>query len=185
MFKKINSKEFLNPNSILLQFLKTEILNNKNLNMNTFLNIKQIDAIEDLDNVALKAKIIEGLIDINETTLSWLNIADLKISDSLIFMNNNNLVLDALITIKINNFQEFYKFFQTPRNHRKEVKNIQFNLSYNFDQFTADLNDIRIDGLIDPKVNKSLKKLILKNNKLQNRIYLKNLINQAMKFYAG
>ena len=185
LFKKINSKEFLNPNSILLQFLKTEILNNKNLNMNTSLNVKQIDALEDLDNVALKVKIIEGLIDINETTLSWLNIADLKISDSLIFMNNNNLVLDALITIKINNFQEFYKFFQTPRNHRKEVKNIQFNLSYNFDQFTADLNDIRIDGLIDPKVNKSLKKLILKNNKLQNRIYFKNLINQAMKFYAG
>jgi hypothetical protein len=100
-------------------------------------------------------------------------------------MNNNNLVLDALITIKINNFQEFYKFFQTPRNHRKEVKNIQFNLSYNFDQFTADLNDIRIDGLIDPKVNKSLKKLVLKNSKLQNKIYFKNLINQAIKFYAG
>ena len=34
--KEINSNELLNPNSILIQFLKTEILNNKNLNMPAF-----------------------------------------------------------------------------------------------------------------------------------------------------
>ena len=185
LFKKVNLKEFLNPNSILLQFLKTEILNNKNLNISTSLNAKKIISLENLDNLALKVKISEGLIDINETTISWLDIADLKISDSLVLMNNNNLVFDALITIQINNFQEFHKFFQTPRNFRKEIKKIQFNLSYNFDQFTADLNDIKVDGLIDPKVNKILNKLILKNNKLQNKIYFKNLINQAIKLYAG
>ena len=184
-FKKVNLKEFLNPNLILLQFLKTEILNNKNLNMSTSLNAKQIDTFQNLHNLALKVKIREGLLDINETTISWLNIADIKILDSLILMNDNNLVLDTLVAIEINNFQEFYKFFQTPRNYRKEIKKIEFNLSYNFDQFTADLNDIRIDGVIDPNVNKILKKLILKNNKLQNRIYIKNLINKAMKFYAG
>jgi hypothetical protein len=185
LFEKVNLKEFLNPNSILLQFLKTEILNNKNLNMNTSLNAKQINTLQNLYNLALKVKIREGLIDINETTISWLDIADIKISDSLIFMNDNNLVIDALVTIQINNFQEFYKSFQTPRNYRKEIKKIEFNLSYNFDQFTADLNDIRIDGVIDLKVNKILKQLNLKNNKLQNRIYFKNIINQAMKFYAG
>jgi hypothetical protein len=184
-FKKVNLKEFLNPNLILLQFLKTEILNNKNLNMSTSLNAKQIDTFQNLHNLALKVKIREGLLDINETTISWLNIADIKILDSLILMNDNNLVLDTLVAIEINNFQEFYKFFQTPRNYRKEIKKIEFNLSYNFDQFTADLNDIRIDGVIDPNVNKILKQLIFNSNKLQNRIYFKNLINQAMKFYAG
>ena len=185
LFEKVNLKEFLNPNSILLQFLKTEILNNKNLNMSTSLNAKQIDTFQNLHNLALKVKIREGLLDINETTISWLNIADIKILDSLILMNDNNLVLDTLVAIEINDFQEFYKFFQTPRNYRKEIKKIEFNLSYNFDQFTADLNDIRIDGVIDPNVNKILKQLIFNSNKLQNRIYFKNLINQAMKFYAG
>ena len=185
LFEKVNLKEFLNPNSILLQFLKTEILNNKNLNLNTSLNAKQIDTFQNLNDLTLKLEIKEGLIDINQTTISWLDIADIKISDSLILMSDNNLVLNALVTIQINDFQEFYKSFQTPRNYRKEIKKIEFNLNYNFDQFTADLDDIRIDGVIDPNVNKILKKLILKNNKLQNRIYIKNLINKAMKFYAG
>jgi len=135
--------------------------------------------------VSLQKNIREGLIDVNQTSINWLEIADIKISDSLILMNDSNLVLDGLVTIQINDFQEFYKSFQTPRNYRKEIKKIEFNLSYNFDQSTADLDDIRIDGVIDPNINKIFKELIFKNNKLQNRIYIKKLINQAMKFYVG
>ncbi len=100
-------------------------------------------------------------------------------------MNENNLVLDALITIQINDYNKVYNFFQTPRNYRKELKKVQFDLSYNFDQFTAYLNDIRINGSIDPEINKTLKQLILRDNKLQNRIYFKNLLNRAIKLYAG
>ena len=183
--KEINSNNLLNPNSILIQFLKTEILNNKNLNMNTSISAKQILSFKDLINLELKAKISEGFLDINETMLSWSDDIDFKISDSLIYVSNNNLVLDAIITIQINDYNEFYKYFQTPRNYRKEIKKIQFNLSYNFDQFIVNLNDIKIDEIIDKKVNKTLKQLSLKDNKLQNRIYIKNLINQAIKFYAG
>ena len=185
IIKEINSNELLNPNSILIQFLKTEVLNNKNLNMNTSINAKKITSFKDLINLVLMVKINEGLIDINKTTFSWLDNIDFKISDSLIHMKNNNLVLDALITIKINDYNELYKIFQTPRNYRKEIKKIEFNLSYNFDQFTANLNDIKVDGLLNKKINKTLNQFILKDNKLQNRIYFKNLMNKAIKFYAG
>ena len=54
------------------------MVNNKNLNMSTSLNAKQIDTFQNLHNLALKVKIREGLLDINETTISWLNIADIK-----------------------------------------------------------------------------------------------------------
>ena len=153
--------------------------------MSTSLNAKQINKFEDLVDLILKVKISEGLIDINDTTISWLDTVDFKISDSLIHMNNNNLILDALITIEINNYKELYKFFQTPRNYRKEIKKVQFNLRYNFDQYTAYLNDIKIDGLIGEDINKTLKQLNIRDNKLKNRIYFKNLMNQAIKLYAG
>ena len=70
-------------------------------------------------------------------------------------------------------------------NNRKEIKKVEFNLNYNFDQFTIKLDDIKIDDLINEDVNKNLNLLILKDNKLQNRIYLKSLMNQAIKNYAG
>ena len=183
--KEISSNQLLNPNSALAQLLKTEILNNKNLNIKTSINANQIKSYKDLINLIFKIKISEGLIDINETSLSWLDHVDFKILDSLLYVNDNNLVLDAFIEIKINDYNEVYKFFQTPRNYRKKIKKIEFNLNYNFDQFTAKLNDIKIDNFIHEEISKNLNQFILKDNKLQNRIYFKNLMNQAIKNYAG
>ena len=183
--KEISTNQLLNPNSVLVQFLKTEILNNKNLNIKTSVNANQIKSYKDLTNLILKVKISEGLIDINESSLSWLDYVDFKISDSLLYVKDNILILDAFIEIKINDYNEVYKFFQTPRNYRKKIKKVEFNLNYNFDQLSAKLNDIKIDNVIHEEVSKNLNQLIFKDNKLQNRIYFKNLMNQAIKNYAG
>ena len=182
---KINLDILLNSNSILLQFLKTGLLNNKNLNVNTNIIAKKTTSLRDFVNLALNVKINEGLVDINETKFSLKNYADIKITDSLLYTNNNNLILDALISVNVKDFKEVYKIFQTPRNNRKEIKKIEFRLSYNFDQMTVNLNDIKVDEIIDQKVNKTLNQINLKDNYLQNRIYLKHLVNQAIKDYAG
>ena len=183
--KEINLNQLLNSNTFWIQFLKTEILNNKNLNIDTSINAKQTVSFKDLINLKLKVKISEGLIDINETSLSWSDDIDFKISDSLLYIKDNNLILDAFISMKIHDYNEVYKFFQTPRNYRKEIKKIEFNLNYNFDQFTAKLNDIKIDNLFNKKINKNLNQLILNDNMLQNRIYFKNLMQKVIKHYAG
>ena len=155
------------------------------MNIDTSINAKQTVSFKDLINLKLKVKISEGLIDINETSLSWSDDIDFKISDSLLYIKDNNLILDAFISMKIHDYNEVYKFFQTPRNYRKEIKKIEFNLNYNFDQFTAKLNDIKIDNLFNKKINKNLNQLILNDNMLQNRIYFKNLMQKVIKYYAG
>ena len=50
---------------------------------------------------------------------------------------------------------------------------------------TANIKNIKIDDIVYNNVNKILREIILKDNKLQNRIYIKNLLNQAIKSYAG
>ena len=50
---------------------------------------------------------------------------------------------------------------------------------------TANIKNIKIDDIAYNNVNKILKEIILKDNNLQNRIYIKNLLNQAIKSYAG
>jgi hypothetical protein len=181
----MNLDELLNSNSILVQLLKTGLFNNKNLNINSNINSKQTTFFKDLINLSLLVKISEGLVDINETTFSLKDYADVKITDSLLYTDNNNLILDALISINIKDFNEVYKIFQTPRNYRKEIKKVDFNLSYNFDQLTLNLNDIKVDKKISKEISKILNQIILKDNKLQNRIYLKNLANKAIKNYSG
>ena len=181
----INLDKLFNPDTILVQLLKSELLNNKNLNINGIINAEQIIPFRDLNNLVFKFRIEDGLLDISETKFSWLDYVDFQIFDSLLYVKDNNLVLDGNISIDIHNSSEIYKFFQTPRNYRKEIKKIKFNFIYNFDQEITNLNNIEIDNLANPEVNNILGQFISKETILQNRIYFKSLINEAIKSYAG
>ena len=181
----INLNKLFNPNAILVQLFKSELLNNKNLNINVIINAEQIIPFRDLNNLVFKIRIEDGLLDISETKFSWLDYVDFQIFDSLLYVRDNNLVLDSNISIDIHNSSEVYKFFQTPRNFRKKINKIKFNFVYNFDQEITNLNNIEIDNLVNPEVNKILDQFISKDTILQNRIYFKSLINEAIKSYAG
>ena len=183
--KEMDMSKFVNSETLFVQLLKTELLNNKNLNINTIIKAEQIVPYNDLNNLVLNFKIEDGLVDINKSKFSWLDYVDFQISDSLLYIKDNNLVLDGNILVNVNDVNEIYKFFQTPRNYRKEIKKIKFNFVYNFDQKISNLNNIEIDGNNNQQVNKILNQIVSKETALQNRVYFKNLINKAIKFYAG
>ena len=182
---KMSLEIFLNPNSILLQLFKTGIFNSNNLNISNIININKTSSLKDLINLVLNFKISDGLIDLNGTKFSLSDYADIKISDSLLYTNENNLILDAQITINVNRSDEIYKNFQTPRKYRNEIKKVEFNLNYNFDRMTANLNNVKIDEIINEDVNKVLSEINFTMNRIQNRIYIKKLLNKAFKNYSG
>ena len=138
-----------------------------------------------MTNLVAKIKVEEGLIDIDNTKFSWADYVDFEISDSLLYINDNNLILDGKFILNINNFNEIYKFLQTPRNYRKQLKKIEFNFNYNFDQEIVNFKDIKINDETNKKVNKVLNQFISKKSKIENRIHFKNLMNEAIKSYAG
>ena len=57
--------------------------------------------------------------------------------------------------------------------------------SYNFDEKSMSLKNINIDKIYNENINKIVNKIFLKDNNLHNKIYLKNLLNEAIKSYAG
>ena len=93
--------------------------------------------------------------------------------------------MDGKLKIKIKDYNNLYKFLLTPKNHRNQINQIELNFSYNFDQNTAELKDIKIDNKINQNVNKILNNIIIKKDRLQNKIYFKNLLNKAIKNYEG
>ena len=182
---KLNISNLFNSNSASSQLLKTEILNNKNLNIDLSINAKKIFQLQNIIDVILNLKIHEGLIDIDRTRFSWNDHVDFKILDSLLYVNENQLVLDGKLILDIKDYNEIYKFLQSPMNLRPELKKIEFNFLYNFDQQIINFNTITIDNKIDKKVNEFLKKLILKKNNLQNKIYIKKIMKSAIAAYVG
>ena len=87
--------------------------------------------------------------------------------------------------IKIVNSGEIYKFLQSPKKLRKKIKKIDLNFNFNFDQKIINVNDVRIDGKSNQKVNETLRNISIKSDDLQNKIYFKNLLNEVLKSHFG
>lgn len=172
-------------NSIIPQLLKTEILNNKNIELKLNINANKILNFNSFMNIILNARVSGGLIDIDGSSFKWKNYASFKLLDSLIYVKNGELLLDGKSQIIVNDYNEIYKFLVTPKNLRKKINIIDLNYIYNFDQKVINLDDIRIDNKFDNNINKIIKNITIKNNVLQNKIYLKNLLNKIIKSYSG
>ena len=181
----LNILYFLHPNSIFAQLLKTEIFNNKNIDIELNINSSKIKNNSNFKNLKLSSKIKEGLIDFDNSRFQWKNYANFKLNDSLIYIKNGELILDTRMQIIIEDLNQIYKYLLTPKKYRKVFKTVNLNFSYNFDQKMINLNDIRIDNKFDQNINTTISNLILKDNNLQNKIYLKKILNEAIKSYSG
>ncbi len=133
----------------------------------------------------LKSKIQEGLVDIDKSKITWKNNIDFEFIDSLIFVKEGKLILDSNVEISINNSNELYKFLLTPKNLRKKISKVDINFTYLFDEKNIKIKSIRIDGKTLEISKYSFEDILLKENNLQNKIYLKNLLNEVIKNYVG
>ena len=182
---QINLNYLFDTNAIIAQLLKTEIFNNKNIDFTLNIDAERIYNNSNFRNIKLNSKIQNGLIDTDKTKFQWKDTADFELVESLIFVKDGELILDGKLKINIKDYNEVYKFLLTPKNYRNQINQIDLNFSYNFDQKIAELKDIKIDNKINQNVNKILNNVILKKDDLQNKIYFKNLLNEAIKSYAG
>ena len=103
----------------------------------------------------------------------------------MLFVKDGELILDGQLIININEYNEIYKYLLTPKKFRKKIQTINLNFSYNFDQKSTSFNNIKVDGKFEKKLNQVMTGLNLKDSNLKNKIYLKNLLNDAIKSYSG
>jgi len=181
----LDASFLINSNALLQQLLKTEILNNSNIDFELKIQANKIKNNPNFVKLNMHSKIKEGLIDLDKTSVEWKDKSKLKIFNSLLFVKNGELVLDGKLEINIIDYNEIYKQFLTPKNHRKKISKINLNFTYNFDQNIAKFKDIRIDGKFNQDVSLIVKDLLFKKDNLKNKIYLKRIFNEAIKSYAG
>jgi len=183
--EKLNLSHLINSNAFIIQVLKTEILNNKNIDFVLKIDAKKIHNHINFKNIIINSKIKESLIDVDNTTFKWKNFVDFNLTNSLIYIKNGELVLDGKLHINIKDDNQIYKYLLTPKNYRKKLKKVDLNFSYNFDQKSTLLRDIRINEKYHQKINKIMSNIILKDTNVQNKIYFKNILNEAIKSYSG
>ena len=112
----------------MIDLIKSEILNNKNLNANLSFNVKDITNIAELENLFLNVNIEEGNIGLSNSSLMWKDDLKIILTESLLTHNSDSEIdLIGKLTIQFKDIDNFYRSYQVKKNHRKKIKELQID----------------------------------------------------------
>ena len=172
-------------NPFFIEILRTQILNNKNLNAQINFDVKNVYDFDRFANLSLKLKIEEGDYNFSNSKIVWQENVKIFFSDALLNFNKGKINLIGRTSFDVKNKDEFYKFFQIKKDLRKNIEKIDLDFDYNFNEEKITLNNLRIDNKSNKKIEEIISNFNASNKKFLNKITFKNLVNDILIAYFG
>ena len=175
-FYQLDVGKLFKDDSIFLDLLNSEILNNPNLNASINFNFDRIKNTNYLRNIILKTYFEEGDINIKKSSLNWKNSIMINFDDVQMITENNKVSFTGVTSLDFSNINEFYKQYQIKRIHRKKLKNIRLDFFFDLNQNEIQFDNLRIDGVSNESFDKYINELNSKKLNLFNKVILRNEI---------
>lgn len=183
--ESINFENIFRENSFVLELLKSEILNNENINLDIGLMFNNSEQNDDLKNIDIKLKIEEGLIYLKGSKLNWINAVQIELLNSAIYIDQNNIGINGSLKIDISKIDDVYSYFQTGSKYRAEFSNLNLDFNYDFNKKQITFENIVIDQVSNQNVSKFFDEFNKQNKLIENKVNFKKLMNDFFKIYAG
>ena len=172
------------PNSIINEFIKSGLLFNENISVQTLVNIKSTKKDEIFNEAKLELRILNGKISFDKSVFINNNIGLMEISNSDLFLDNDKLFLSSNLSIDIKDIDKLYSFLNTSKNSRKNIRNIKLNIIYDFLSNQIELNNIKInDNDVSSQFNNIAEGFIDINS--NNLTKSRKLLNELINLYDG
>jgi hypothetical protein len=181
----LSSKNFFENDSFLFEIIKSELFNNVNLNILLNINVKKIVNIDELNNLSLKVGVEEGEIKLSNSNVYWKDDIEIIFNESLISYEKDEINLVGNVKFIFKDLDDFYSSYQIKKNHRKKIKEIQFDFNYSLIQKSISFDNVRIDSVANEDIDKFINKFNLRGKKVFNKITFKNFVNNFFGIYAG
>ena len=184
-YEGLSTKNLFREDSILIDLINSEILNNKNFSANLNLNVKKITNINELKNISLKVSIEEGNIKFSDSKLMWKDDVQISLIESLLTLDDDGINLIGSLLLNFKDINDFYSSFQIERKNRKDVKQVKIDFVYNLDTKSFRFDNSKIDNIQNDDVEEFLNRFNSKTNREFNKITFKNFISNFFDVYAG
>ena len=172
------------PNSIINEFIKSGLLFNENISVQTLVNIKSTKKDEIFNEAKLELRILNGKISFDKSVFINNNIGLMEISNSDLFLDNDKLFLSSNLSIDIKDIDKLYSFLNTSKNSRKNIRNIKLNIIYDFLSNQIELKNIKInDNDVSSQFNNVAEGFIDINS--NNLTKSRKLLNELINLYDG
>jgi hypothetical protein len=176
--------KLFNINSILIEFIKSGLLFNDNITVDTTIITNSDTKNEIFQNSKINFNIINGKINFDKTKFINDSIGSLELNNSNLFFKKNELVFNSDMMIDIKNSKNLFSLLNTKKSSRKDFKTISINLDYNFLTNKIKFNNLKIDN---NDTNEEFSKIIDDFNDIDLNNFNKSrrLLNALLKVYAG
>ena len=179
--RNIGAKEFLKSNSILINLLKSEILNNKNLNGKLSVVVDGLNDLKHVDKIKFDIQLEEGLVFISNLNFVFKNSVIFNFNNVSVIIDENKLKFVGDVVLDFDDIQNFYNHFQIIRNFRKNIDQISSNFVFNFDDELFEFEELKIGG-IDKKISDNyLNKFNSEKKDILNKITFRNTVRDFFK----
>ena len=184
-FENIRIKKIFEDNSILINFLKSEIFYNKNLNGKINVVIDGLNDLNHVNKINFNVQFEEGFIFISNLNFIFKNNTIFNFNNVSIIVDENELKLIGDIIINFKDIQDFYSHYQIIRNHRKNIKQITSNFIFSFDDGLFEFNELNING-VDKKISDQyINKFNSEKKDILNKVILRNTVKEFFKIISS
>ena len=184
-YEGLGTKNLFKDDSIVIELIKSEVLNNQNLNVNVDLFVKDITNIDELNNLNLNLSLDQGSINILKSKIMWKDDLEIIMNEGLLNYDGNEIYLTGKIIVNANNINDFYKSFQINKKHRKDIKKIELDFVYNFNENKFRFDNVQVDNAANEKLDRFIDTHNFDEKTFVNKIIFKNFINNFFISYSG
>ena len=172
-------------NPFFMEILKSQILNNKNLNALINFDVKNVYDFDRFSDLSIKLKIEEGNYNFSNSNIIWKENVNVGFSDSFLNFDKGKINLNGRTSFDVKNQDEFYKFFQIKKDLRKNIKKIELDFNYDFNEEKISFDNLRIDNKSNKKIEEIVSEFNSNSKKFFNKVTFKNFVNDILLAYFG
>ena len=172
--------DLINNDSLFFKIINSNLINNKNLNYEIELNSNGLDNHRLLKKLVLKINFRESKLSFDDSEITFDENINISLSNTEFISNINNSYFAGELKFKIKNSNNLYKFFQTNKKYRKEIKEIKVSFRINLLDNSYYLEKVSIDNQSNDKIQNVIKYYNKNNFNIFKRIEIKNLFNEIV-----
>ncbi len=180
-FQNVKIRNIFANNSILINFLKSEIFYNKNLNGKIKITLDGINDLNHIDKINFDIQLDEDSILISNLDFSFKSKTKVNFNNVSIIVDENELKFIGNVVLNFEDMQEIYSHFQIIRNYRKNIKQIKSNFIFNLNDESFELNELMINGIDNKISDKYLNKFNAEKKDIFNKVIFRNTVKDFFK----
>ncbi len=184
-FNYLSQKKIFQSESLLIDLIDSELLNNPNLNASINIKIDKIDKFEYLQDFISKIQLGDGRILIKNFNTQWNESVSIK-SNEIEFLNDmDGKKLVGEIIFNFEDIEKFFRYFQIKRNYRDVFQEIRLDFAYDLTLDKLIMNNIKIDNKSFKKTDNFLNQYNKSKSNSFNKVTIRNFIKEFFQIYSG